>query len=87
MQLSPSGISPTVGAFASGVMAISFGDALYAWNNTQISILFCLSGIFWTAFTVQQKICVGPHLMIVCFPSKCSGPGKWSFCSSSLWHQ
>ena len=43
-----------VGAFTAGIMAISFGGALYAWKSSQIIGLFCGSAVLWMLFGVQQ---------------------------------
>ncbi|KAF1348563.1 major facilitator superfamily domain-containing protein [Delphinella strobiligena] len=37
------------------VMAINFGNALYAWNSGQIIAMFVLSAVFLLAFAVQQR--------------------------------
>jgi hypothetical protein len=37
------------------VMAINFGNALYAWNSGQIISMFVLSFILMVAFSIQQK--------------------------------
>ena len=41
----------------SGIMAIAFGGALYAWNSGQIIGLFCCSGVLWILFGIQQVYC------------------------------
>ncbi|KAI9653206.1 MAG: hypothetical protein M1831_006164 [Alyxoria varia] len=46
-----------VGAFVSGVMAISFGGAIYAWNNGRIIGPLCCCGALWIAFGFQQTFC------------------------------
>ncbi|KFX94971.1 hypothetical protein V490_04060 [Pseudogymnoascus sp. VKM F-3557] len=38
------------------VMAINFGNALYAWNSAPIIVLFVLSGVLLILFAIQQKI-------------------------------
>ena len=35
-------------------MAVSFGGALYSWNNRVIVGLFCCSGVLWITFGIQQ---------------------------------
>ncbi|KAF2088014.1 major facilitator superfamily transporter [Saccharata proteae CBS 121410] len=37
------------------VMAINFGDALYAWNSGQIIAMFVLSFVLLVAFAIQQR--------------------------------
>ncbi|PWY79291.1 MFS general substrate transporter [Aspergillus heteromorphus CBS 117.55] len=46
----------TIGAFVSGVMAISFGGATYAWNSGQIIGLFCCSGVLFILLGIQQAL-------------------------------
>ena len=45
------------GALSSGIMALSFGGALYPWRNGRIIGLLCCSGIFWIVFSIQQSTC------------------------------
>lgn len=42
------------GALCSGVMAMSFGGALYPWSSGRIIGLFCCSGALWSLFGLQQ---------------------------------
>lgn len=42
------------GALCSGIMAVSFGGALYSWDSGAIVGLFCSSGVFWIVFGIQQ---------------------------------
>jgi MFS family permease len=42
------------GALCSGIMAVSFGGALYSWNSGAIVGLFCCSGVLWIVFGIQQ---------------------------------
>lgn len=42
------------GAFVSGIMAISFGGAVYDWNSSRIIGLFVCSGVLWALFGIQQ---------------------------------
>ena len=42
------------GALCSGIMAASFGGALYSWNSGAVIGLFCCSGILWLIFGIQQ---------------------------------
>jgi MFS family permease len=44
-----------IGAMVSGVMAISFGGVLYAWNSGQIIACFVLSAVLFGVFAVQQE--------------------------------
>ncbi|BCS01247.1 putative MFS drug efflux transporter [Aspergillus luchuensis] len=46
----------TIGAFISGVMAISFGGATYPWNSAKIIGLFCCSGVLFILLGIQQGI-------------------------------
>jgi hypothetical protein len=43
-----------VGAFVSGVMAVSFGGVTYAWNSGKIIGLFICSGLLFIIFGLQQ---------------------------------
>lgn len=45
-----------VGSFTSGVMAISFGGNIYAWNSGRIIGLFCTAGILFIMFGTQQGL-------------------------------
>ena len=44
-----------IGACVSGIMAISFGGALYEWGSGQIIGLFVCSVVLWIIFGVQQS--------------------------------
>ena len=44
------------GATVSGVMAISFGGALYPWNSGQTIGCFVASGVLWIALGIQQGL-------------------------------
>ncbi|PMD26911.1 MFS general substrate transporter [Hyaloscypha hepaticicola] len=44
----------TVGAFISGVMAVSFGGITYPWNSGKIIGLFCCSGVLFILLGLQQ---------------------------------
>ena len=48
------------GAFVSGIMAIAFGGALYAWGSGQIIGLFICSGVLWILFALQQVFLTTP---------------------------
>ncbi|CZR65858.1 related to major facilitator (MFS1) transporter [Phialocephala subalpina] len=43
-----------VGAFVSGVMAMSFGGVTYPWNSGKIIGLFCCSGVLFILLGLQQ---------------------------------
>ncbi|KAF7916694.1 hypothetical protein BELL_0181g00130 [Botrytis elliptica] len=43
-----------IGAFVSGVMAVSFGGVTYPWNSGKIIGLFVCSGILFIIFGIQQ---------------------------------
>ncbi|KAH6670424.1 major facilitator superfamily domain-containing protein [Halenospora varia] len=44
----------TMGAFVSGVMALSFGGVTYPWNSAKIIGLFCCSGVLFILLGIQQ---------------------------------
>jgi hypothetical protein len=44
----------TIGAFISGVMAVSFGGITYPWNSGKIIGLFCCSGVLFILLGLQQ---------------------------------
>jgi MFS family permease len=44
----------TIGAFVSGVMAVSFGGVTYPWNSGKIIGLFVCSGVLFTLLGIQQ---------------------------------
>lgn len=47
-----------IGAFVSGVMAISFGGNVYSWNSGRIIGLFVCSGVLFILFGVQQSFAI-----------------------------
>ncbi|KAL8785574.1 MAG: hypothetical protein Q9195_008592 [Heterodermia aff. obscurata] len=47
-----------IGAFVSGIMAISFGGNVYAWNSGRIIGLFVCSGILFILFGIQQTLAI-----------------------------
>ncbi|KAJ5124454.1 Major facilitator superfamily domain general substrate transporter [Penicillium bovifimosum] len=47
-----------IGAFFSGVMAVSFGGVMYPWNSGRIIGLFCCSGVLFILFGVQQAYAI-----------------------------
>jgi Major Facilitator Superfamily len=49
------GATVLVGAFVSGVMAISFGGVLYNWSSGQTIAMFVVSGVLFALFAVQQE--------------------------------
>ncbi|KAL6714356.1 hypothetical protein ACLMJK_007779 [Lecanora helva] len=42
------------GALCTGIMAVSFGGAVYLWESGVIIGLFCCSGVLWIIFFIQQ---------------------------------
>ncbi|KAI9859548.1 MAG: hypothetical protein M1824_003714 [Vezdaea acicularis] len=46
-----------IGAFLTGVMAISFGGNVYNWHSGRIIALFIISGLLFIAFGFQQVYC------------------------------
>jgi MFS family permease len=48
------GMILTIGAFVSGVMAVSFGGVTYPWNSGRIIGLFCCSGVLFILLGIQQ---------------------------------
>ncbi|KAE8445897.1 hypothetical protein EG329_012676 [Mollisiaceae sp. DMI_Dod_QoI] len=48
----------TIGAFISGVMAMSFGGVTYPWNSGKIIGLFCCSGVLFILLGIQQVWCI-----------------------------
>jgi putative Ca2+/H+ antiporter (TMEM165/GDT1 family) len=44
----------TLGAFVSGVMAVSFGGVTYDWTSGQTVGLFCGSGVLFILLGLQQ---------------------------------
>lgn len=47
-----------IGASVAGVMAISFGGVIYAWNSGQIIACFVVSGFLFIIFGLQQSFCI-----------------------------
>lgn len=43
-----------IGAYISGLMAISFGGTTYAWNSAEDIALFCVSGVLFIALGIHQ---------------------------------
>ncbi|PQE17061.1 hypothetical protein CJF30_00003771 [Rutstroemia sp. NJR-2017a BBW] len=52
------GATLIIGAFLSGIMAISFGGVVYSWNSGRIIGLFVCSGALWILFAAQQITCL-----------------------------
>lgn len=48
----------TIGAFVSGVMAVSFGGITYPWNSGRIIGLFVCSGVLFIILGFQQVYCL-----------------------------
>lgn len=48
------GMILTIGAFVSGVMAVSFGGVTYPWNSGKIIGLFVCSGVLFILLGIQQ---------------------------------
>lgn len=46
----------SIWALVSPIMAINFGSTKYAWNSGQTIVLFCLCGVFFLVFAIQQKV-------------------------------
>ncbi|CAD6593992.1 MAG: hypothetical protein ASARMPREDX12_007894 [Alectoria sarmentosa] len=57
-----------IGAFVSGIMAISFGGVLYAWNSATIIALFILSGVLFIVLALQQTFTILTTLPRRVFP-------------------
>lgn len=45
-----------VGALNSLLVAISFGGTKYAWNSRQTIALFCVSGVLFLIYAIQQRL-------------------------------
>ncbi|KAI9768084.1 MAG: hypothetical protein M1840_005118 [Geoglossum simile] len=48
------GVVLSIGALVSIIMAINFGNTLYAWSSGQIIALFVVSGVLFIVFGIQQ---------------------------------
>jgi len=57
-----------IGAFISGIMAISFGGVLYNWNSATIIALFVLSGVLFVLLGLQQSFSILTTLARRVFP-------------------
>lgn len=62
------GVILTVGAFVSGVMAISFGGITYPWNSGKIIGLFICSGVLFILLGLQQVFTIFTTLSRRIFP-------------------
>ncbi|KAA8644348.1 hypothetical protein EYZ11_001643 [Aspergillus tanneri] len=51
----------SAGAFVSGIMAISFGGAMFEWGSGRIIGLFVCSGVLWILFGLQQVFLTTPE--------------------------
>ena len=47
-----------IGAFVSGIMAISFGGVVFLWNSSQTIGLFVCSGVLFILLGFQQSLCI-----------------------------
>ena len=56
------------GTFLSGLMAINFGGAVYAWSSARTIALFCVAGILFVIFWAQQISCIGTGPETPTFP-------------------
>ena len=57
-----------IGAFVSGIMAISFGGILYAWNSGQIIACFVVSFVLFVIFGIQQQMTLFTTIQRRLFP-------------------
>ncbi|KAL2867463.1 MFS general substrate transporter [Aspergillus lucknowensis] len=57
-----------VGGYVSGIMAIAFGGALYAWSDSRIIGMFVCSGVLFILFFLQQGYQVFTSYMGRTFP-------------------
>ena len=54
------GVILFVGAFTSGIMAISFAGAIWAWNTGNVIGCFICSGLLWIIFAIHQTYLANP---------------------------
>lgn len=47
----------SVGAMVTLIVAINFGGVMYPWKSGAIIALFCVSGVLWIVFALQQYFC------------------------------
>lgn len=57
-EMDPAGGLLAIGAFLSGIMAISFGGIIYPWNSGQIIGLFVCSGVLFIILGIQQAFAI-----------------------------
>ncbi|TQS33759.1 hypothetical protein Golomagni_05884 [Golovinomyces magnicellulatus] len=67
-QMDYMGTILTAGAFASGVMAISFGGIQYKWSSPEIITMFVSSAVLFTLLGVQQVYTIFTNLEQRVFP-------------------
>ena len=70
-----------VGAFCSGVMAVSFGGVMYQWNSGRIIGRFCCSGLLSSCLVGSRLTPSLQHLPIASFPSNSLKVAQSQFCS------
>ncbi|KAG9244714.1 major facilitator superfamily domain-containing protein [Calycina marina] len=58
----------TMGAFVSGVMAVSFGGVTWAWGSGRIIGLFVCSGVLFSLLAIQQVWTIGTNKAHRIFP-------------------
>ena len=68
LAIDPIGTILLIGAWVSGLMAISFGGLVYAWSSGQIIALFVVAGILLMSFLAQQIWNVGTTTECRSFP-------------------
>ena len=56
------------GAFTSGIMAVSFGGVVYAWNSGQTIGLFVCAGVLFILLGLQQELAVFTTVPLRVFP-------------------
>ncbi|KAF2758463.1 MFS general substrate transporter [Pseudovirgaria hyperparasitica] len=64
------GATLNAGALVSFVMAVSFGGGVYAWSSAQIIALWCVSGVLWILFVLQQAFAITTTKVNRIFPVK-----------------
>ena len=65
------------GALCTGVMALSFGGALYPWGSGPTITLFCLSGILSIVFVIQQATATFTTVADRILPIQILHPRSW----------
>lgn len=56
------------GTFLSGLMGISFGGVVYAWSSARTIAFFCVAGVLFIVFWLQQIWCIGTAPEFRTFP-------------------